>query len=159
MAIRSTWNLRQLKGLNLAGSGASDQAIRGVGSCIELRSLDLSATRVSDRGAEILVSGAIRVGQRLLNLCLRSCKVTNEALVRLASLKGLLVLDLYGTAVTVEGAAFLKEALPDCRIFVNKDKGGGPKLWRVPCWWDFFLIAVSDPKSATSCAPCFGGSR
>jgi len=77
------------------------------------------------------VSEALRTGQKLSFLTLRSCRITDKALVRLASLRSLTFIDLYGTEVTPEGASFLKKSLPECRIFVGRDKGGGPRLWSV----------------------------
>jgi len=129
--VQAIWTMANLKAVDLGQCSIGDKALEGVGSCVSLQSLTVPNSQISDRGVEVVVTEALRTGQRLTSLSLRSCRITDKSLVRLASLKGLVLLDLYWTEVTPEGAAFLKKSLPDCRILVGRDKGGGPKLWGV----------------------------
>jgi len=128
---QAIWRMANIKEVNLGECEIGDTALEGVGSCSSLRSLTVPDTRISDRGVEVIVTEGLRAGQQLTALSLRSCRITDKSVVRLASLKGLMLLDLYSTEVTAEGAAFLKKSLHGCRIFVGRDKGGGPKLWQV----------------------------
>lgn len=129
--VQALWKVANLVGVNLGDCHISDKALSGLGFCFALHSLALPNTRVSDNGVEIIVTEVLRANQQLKSLVLRSCDISDKALVRLASLKQLALLDLYATEVTAKGAAFLKKSLPGCRIFVGRDKGGGPGLWQV----------------------------
>jgi Leucine Rich repeat len=126
--VRALWEMRSLQGINLDGTAIGDDALDSLGCCSHLRRLKLSDTRVSDTGVEVIVTEALEHSMRLSSLSLRSCRITNQALVRLASLTTLVLLDLFGTDVTAQGAAFLKSALPKCTILVGRDRGGGPEL-------------------------------
>jgi len=128
---QAVWRFVGLKALNLGKCPITDRALEGVGCSSVLMSLSVPDTAISDEGVEILVTEALRTGQKLSFLTLRACRITDKALVRLASLKSLTFIDLYSTEVTPEGASFLKKSLPECRIFVGQDKGGGPRLWQV----------------------------
>jgi hypothetical protein len=128
---QAIWRFSGIKAVNLGMCPITDRALEGIGGSSALNSLSVPDTRISDEGVEILVGEALRTDQRLRLLVLRSCRVTDKALVRLASLRNLIFIDLYGTEVTPEGASFLKKSLPECRIFVGRDKGGGPRLWNV----------------------------
>jgi hypothetical protein len=129
--VQALWKMATLRGVELGQCQIGDKALEGVGSCLSLRSLKLPETRISDQGVEVIVNESQRTGQHLTSLSFRSCRITDKSLVRLASIGGLLLLDLYWTEITPEGAAFLKRSLPGCRIFVGRDKGGGPNLWKV----------------------------
>jgi len=129
--VRGLWEMETLKDVKLGQCPIGDEALGNVGSCLSLRSLKVPETRISDRGVEVVVNESLRTGQRLTGLSLRSCRITDMSLVRLASLKDLVLLDLYSIEVTPEGAAFLKRSLPECRIFMGRDKGGGPNLSQV----------------------------
>jgi hypothetical protein len=129
--VQAIWRFAGIKGVNLGMCPITDKALEGVGCSSALISLSIPDTTISDEGVEILVTEALRTGQKLSFLTLRSCRITDKAMVRLASLRNLKFIDLYSTQVTPEGAAFLKKALPECRIFVGRDKGGGPRLWNV----------------------------
>jgi hypothetical protein len=128
---QAIWRFAGLKAVNLGKCPITDRALAGVGCSSALASLSVPDTMMSDEGVEILVAEVLRTGQELSFLTLRSCRITDKALVRLASLKSLTFIDLYRTEVTPEGASFLKKSLPECRIFVGRDKGGGPELWQV----------------------------
>jgi hypothetical protein len=125
------WCFAGIKAADLGMCPITDHALEDIGRSFALASLSVPDTKVSDEGVEVLVSEALRTGQKLSFLTLRSCRITDKALVRLASLRSLTFIDLYGTEVTPEGASFLKKSLPECRIFVGRDKGGGPRLWSV----------------------------
>ena len=129
--VQAIWRSFRIKAIDLAMCPITDHALEGIGQSSVLGALAVPKTKVSDEGVEVLVVEALRSGQKLSFLTLRSCRITDKALVRLASLKSLMFLDLYDTEVTPEGASFIKSALPDCRIFVGRDKGGGPRLWSV----------------------------
>ncbi len=129
--VQAIWRMASLKAVDLSQCPIGDKALEGIGSCLSLRSLTVPDTQISDRGVEVVVTEALRTGQQFTSLSLRSCRITDKSVVRLASLKGLVLLDLYWTEITPEGAAFLKKSLPECRIFVGRDKGGGPKFLQV----------------------------
>jgi hypothetical protein len=128
---QAIWELPGVKAIDLGMCPITNHALEGIGQSSVLGSLSVPDTGVSDEGVEILVAEALRTGQMLRFLTLRSCRITDKALVRLASLTSLTFIDLYGTEVTTQGASFLKKSLPECRVFVGQDKGGGPRLWRV----------------------------
>jgi hypothetical protein len=129
--VQFIWKMSHLEGLNLSGTQIGNTALVKLGCCSFLRRLKLSCTRISDHGVAVIVEEALQHGRKLNSLSLRSCRVTDEALVRLASLTSLTLLDLFDTEVTAEGAAFLKGVLPKCSILAGRDRGGGPELWRV----------------------------
>lgn len=128
---QAIWRLPGIKTVDLGMCPIADHALEGIGESSVLGSLSVPDTKVSNEGVEILVAEALRTGLKLSFLTLRSCPITDQALVRLASLRSLMFIDLYGTEVTPEGASFLKKSLPESRIFVGRDKGGGPRLWSV----------------------------
>lgn len=123
---KMTW----LKGLNLSKCPIDDTSMTALGACLSLRSLDVSDTQISNQGVEIVVAEVLRTGQQLNSLVLRSCPVGDQALVRLASLRTLTLLDVFDTGVTEQGLSFLKESLPNCRVLVEPKKGGGLRLWQ-----------------------------
>jgi hypothetical protein len=135
--VQAIWRSASLRVVDFGKCPIGDRALEDVGCCSALKTLKVPDTRISDRGVEIIVAEALGAGQQLNSLTLRSCRITDMSLVRLASLRSLTFIDLYGTEVTAEGAFFLKGSLPECRIFAGREKGGGPKLWH-----------VEDPESA-----------
>jgi hypothetical protein len=129
--VQAIWRFASLRIVDFGKCAIGDEALEGVGRCSALNSLKVSDTRISDKGVEVIVTEALRNVQQLSSLTLRSCRITDKALVRLASLRSLTFIDLFCTEVTAQGAKFLKESLPECRIFAGSDKGGGQKLWQV----------------------------
>ena len=127
--VQAIWRCSSLRALNVGRCPITDAALKGIGYSRSLVSLSVPDTGISDGGIEVLVAEALRVGQKLQSLTLRSCRVTDRALVHLASLRSLTLIDLYGTEVTPEGASYLKKSLPECRIFVDRDKRGDS--WKV----------------------------
>jgi hypothetical protein len=128
--VRGIWRIATLRGANLHGNQIGDKALEGIGHCSGLQSLDLNDTLVSDKGIEIVVAEALRSGQKISSLSLRSCRTTDKALVCLTALENLAVVTLWDTAVTPKGVAFFKRSLPNCIIFIEREKGGGPELWQ-----------------------------
>jgi Leucine-rich repeat (LRR) protein len=126
--VRGIWRIPTLRGVNLRGNKISDKALEQIGDCSGIQSLHLDDSLVSDKGIEIVVESALRSGQQISGLSLRSCRITDKALVRLTALKGLRLVTLWDTDVTPDGASFLKGLLPNCIIFIEREKGGGPRL-------------------------------
>jgi Leucine-rich repeat (LRR) protein len=131
VGVQALWKMATPRGIELGQCPIGDTTLEDIGRCCSLRSLMVPDTRISDNGVEMVVSEILRAGRDLTTLSLRSCRITDKSLVRLASLKDLRILDLFGTEVTEEGAAFLKKLLLRCMMFVGRNKGGGPKFWRV----------------------------
>ncbi len=123
---QAIWRLPGLKAVDLGMCPITDQALEDIGRSSVLDSLSVPDTRVSDKGVEVLVAEALRTGQKLSFLTLRSCRITDKGLVRLASLRSLMFVDLYGTEVTPEGASFLKRSLPVTR---HPRMGAAQQLW------------------------------
>jgi hypothetical protein len=124
--VRGIWQFATLRGVNLRGNRISDNALEGIGVCSSLQSLHLDETLVSDSGIEIVVAEALRSGQKISALSLRSCRITDKALVRLAALEHLALVTLWDTDVTSEGVAFFKKFLPKCLIFIEREKAPRP---------------------------------
>jgi hypothetical protein len=122
--------LRSLYTERIRGCRLGDAALRGIGACSELQSLNLDETLVSDNGIEFLVAEGLRSNLKISSLGLRDGGITDKALVNLAAWKQLGLATFWGSKVTPEGVAFFKSVLPDCIIFVEREKGGGPKLWQ-----------------------------
>ena len=119
--VEALWRMTSLTTLDLSVCEIGDKAFEGIGLCSNLHSLKISKTKISDEGVEIIVTETLRSGQKLTQLSLRSCRITDKALVSLASLDGLSQLDLYGTDVTGAGVAFLKSTLPRCLVLGGRD--------------------------------------
>ena len=128
--VQDIWRVRNLQSVNLRGCRLGDAALRGIGACRELQSLHLDETLVSDEGIEFLVAEGLRSNLKISSLGLRDGGITDKALVNLAAWKQLGLATFWGSKVTPEGVAFFKSVLPDCIIFVEREKGGGPKLWQ-----------------------------
>jgi hypothetical protein len=126
--VRGIWKIATLHGVNLRGNKIGDEALEKIGDCSGIQSLHLDDTLVSDRGIEIVVASALRSGQQISCLSLRSCRITDKALVRLTALKDLRLVTLWDTNVTSDGVAFLKRLLPSCIIFIEREKGGSRGL-------------------------------
>ena len=127
--VQNIWRVRNLKSVNLRGCKLGDAALRGIGSCSELQSLHLDETLVSDKGIEFLVAEGLRNNLKISSLGLRDCGITDKSLMSPTAWKQLGLATFWGSKVTPEGVAFFKSVLPGCIIFVEREKGGGPKLW------------------------------
>jgi hypothetical protein len=102
--------LTQLEMLYLYGTRVTDAGLKHVAQLRALRRLDLGGTRVSDEGLVHL-----RGLSELEELALARARLSDAGLAHLESLR-LRRLELVRTAVTAEGVARLKEALPWCEI-------------------------------------------
>lgn len=120
--VQAMWAMGQLKRVNLSKSQITNSAFVGMRRCQSLEALDVSGSRISDKGIELIVEETLKSVSPLRTLALRSCPVTDECIVRLTSLKNLTLMDLHGTDVTSQGIAFLKKSLPSCRVLVETGK-------------------------------------
>jgi hypothetical protein len=105
-----------LEKINEKGSGLiSDVGLRKVAAHPELKQLKqlfLKDTKITNKGLFHLVQL-----KQLEFLSLAGCKkISNEGLKALYGCKNLKVLRLKGAAVSAEGIAKLRKALPNCRI-------------------------------------------
>jgi hypothetical protein len=104
-------SLPQLQTLVLYNTPITNAGLAHLRGLNQLRTLDLRETRISDAGLEQLAALA-----RLSVLCVDSPEITDAGVEKLGVLKSLSSLDIRGTWVTENGAANLKQALPDCKI-------------------------------------------
>ena len=114
--FRAVWGIPTLNRVSLSKTSVDNRVLDGIGACSLLSGLRLDETAVSDDGVGTLVREVLRGGLSLRVLGLRSCPITDRALVYLSSLRSLGVLDLHGTAVTQQGVSFLREVLASCRV-------------------------------------------
>jgi len=121
-SIPILWKLPNLTDVNLGGSQIGDTSFTGLGSCTTIRSIKIPKTRISDRGVETIATEALQNDLHIESLVLRSCRITDRALVRIASLRTLRLIDLTDTEVSKDGAEFMRTALPECRIFIDREK-------------------------------------
>ncbi len=128
-------NLKQLKGLNLRGTGAFDTDVASIKHLTQLEWINLSDTRIADDGLEQLKElpqlkalfldrawvhddglAHLKGLTKLESLSLGGTRVTDVGLANLTALKQLRSLDLSSTKVTNAGVADLQKALPHCQI-------------------------------------------
>lgn len=127
--VQYLWRIRNLKSVNLRGCKIGDAALKGMGACSGLQSLHLDETLVSDKGIDLMVTEGTQNNVRISSLSLRHCEITDKSLVRLTAWKQLRLITFWGSKVTPEGIAFFRGVLPDCVVFVEREKRGEPKLW------------------------------
>lgn len=132
--LRQSPAMPRLRGIQLAGSTATDADMAWLAKCRQLESIDLSDTRVGDEGIRhlrtlprlrILTLSGTRVtdeGCRRLatfpgleELSLASRNISDAGVLELAALKKLRVLRISATA-SAETFAQLQQALPECEI-------------------------------------------
>jgi hypothetical protein len=107
---------KTLRALDLSlTKGLSDGLISAIGDLATLQTLDLSAT--STRDVHLKKIANLR---ELRSLRLMGTRVTDACLTDLARLRSLRELDLGDTELTDEGLAWLRGALPDCKIAHDK---------------------------------------
>jgi WD40 repeat protein/serine/threonine protein kinase/Leucine-rich repeat (LRR) protein len=104
-------NLSRLKQLHLGGNGITDDGLVHLAGLRRLEELMINEPNVTDGGMVHL-----KDLRSLRRLELYDTAVSDAGLEHLTGLTRLESLDLTGTFVTAEGAAKLKEALPDCKI-------------------------------------------
>lgn len=110
-------DLRKLRRLAVMGNRISDVGIQVLVRLPNLESLDLSNTDVSDDGMHTIAQLT-----QLSWLELWGTTVTDQGLLQLKSLKSLKRLTI-GPHVTKEGAAQLRQALPDCEVLRLNESG------------------------------------
>jgi hypothetical protein len=103
--------LDRLKEVSFYEVPLGDEGLRHLAALPNLEKLELTYTQVSDVGTTHLAALL-----HLRTLSLSGTEVTDKGLPNLATLKWLEDLHV-GPHVTEDGAARLKEALPNCRIF------------------------------------------
>ena len=108
--------VQNLRWLNLRGTKITDAGLVSVGQCGLLTRLHLEKTAIGDAGLEHL-----KPLQQLEYLNLYGTAVTDAGLVHLAELKALKKVYLWQTQVTPEGAAKLREALPECEVVLGTE--------------------------------------
>ena len=122
-AVQLLWSFPKLTTLILASSDVGDRAWRGMAECHSLCSIQLPNTHITDVGIETIVNQSELGSLPLRTLVLRNCQITDKSVVRLSSVESLRLLDLWGTAVTANGVAFMKENKPGCTVIVERLKG------------------------------------
>lgn len=110
--------LTRLEYLGLWHTPITDDACRHLATLVGLRELTLRETAIGDAALEHL-----RGLHDLSRLDLQKTRVTDAGLEHLAGLAGLRELDLTSTQVTPAGVKKLREALPDCSIGSDFDRG------------------------------------
>jgi internalin A len=90
----------------------TDAGLESIATLTELRELRLGGTSVSASGL-----GKLKGLEKLERLSLQGCKrIADDAAGVLSSFSRLRVLDLKDTAITEQGAAEIRKALPECQI-------------------------------------------
>jgi Leucine-rich repeat (LRR) protein len=114
-----------LEELGLHGTQVSDTGLKHLAALENLKVLNLNDTNVGDEGLAHL-SGLTGLEQ----LRLQSTQVSDAGLRHLASLKNLKLIWLSGSLVTANGAAELRQSLPDVDIVNTEivDTSGQPLL-------------------------------
>lgn len=110
--------LRRLRLVDLSDTAVGDAGLACLANLPNLDVLDLSRTLVTDKCLP-----TIRSLPFLRLLCLKGTAITDNGLGilgELSSLKRLERIDIAGTAVSKEGAAWLKERLPDVTIIFSE---------------------------------------
>jgi len=103
---------RNLRWLSLARADIGDESLSALESLYHLHSIDVSSTRISDVGIEILSQ---HIGLRELGL--NSTAITSAALdVVAANLVNLESLSIKDTQVTAQSIQNLRQALPRCQV-------------------------------------------
>ncbi len=102
----------RLVGLDVSGSDISDRGLHELASTrTRLRLLDLSFTRVSDKGLKAVASQS-----ELRHISLINCRVTDSGITSLTRLTQLREIYLTKTSVSSQAAEQLRRRLPTCRI-------------------------------------------
>ncbi len=116
-ALAPLAELRQLTDLDLSATPVTDAGLAELAKLDQLARLDLSRTAVT--GAEAAVLSKVAA---LAELSLNGAAVTDAAIEPLAQLTGLKRLGLIATQVTEQGAAALRQRLPQARIASDFDE-------------------------------------
>jgi Leucine-rich repeat (LRR) protein len=109
-------NLKKLHYLGLRGNRISDRGAIILQDFTSLKSLHLGSTAVTDAAIDSLIKLT-----DLEALWLHDCAITDVGLRKLAKFKSLKKLYIQRTKTTAAEVEFLREALPECRIFWEAD--------------------------------------
>lgn len=134
-AVKRLSGLTSLRSLRLRETQLSDEGAQRLARFQHLEHLDLSGTRITDSGVEWLAriaglktlrldrtqvsdSGLDRLAEmaNLQKLDLNGTRVTDAGLQKLAAMGQLEVLAVVNTEVTADGAAMIREKLPECQV-------------------------------------------
>ena len=109
---------RDVTGVELADTPATDADLEHVRKLAKLKWLSLDGTQMTDAGLECL-AGLTRLEQ----LSLVRTRITDAGLEHLQRLTQLQELHLYGTHISSGSAGLkaLKQALPDCQILCDRN--------------------------------------
>ncbi len=102
---------RNVHSLDLSKSDIDNQALRALSKMSDLRSLNLSETKITDDGVAVLAEH-----RNLQSLDLSKTAVTAAALPALVKLSHLSQLDLRGTQVTEEAVRELRRQMPYAEV-------------------------------------------
>ena len=105
-----------LEELELTDTNITDQGLGSVVPLPNLRRLWLDGTQVTSAGLANLTTC-----NKLEQLVLSGTKVDDNALPHLRGLPSLRVLDLRSTSVTQTGVNDIRSALPNCKVFYEKE--------------------------------------
>ncbi len=100
-----------IREIDFGWSPLSDEGMTHLARNKMLRVLNLSGTKVTDKG----IASLTHLDQ-LVGLSLSYMDITDASLAHLAQLKSLKHIDLYETPVSDEGVCSLQRALPGCEI-------------------------------------------
>lgn len=110
--LKSLIKSAKLTGLDISGSKISDRGLSELASQrSRLRLLDLSFTQASDEGLK-----AVAALSELRHLSLIGCRITDRGAESVARLSRLHEVYLAKTAVSAQATEQLRRALPKCRI-------------------------------------------
>ena len=110
--------MRSLEDLNVYRSGLVEHKSCNVfRSFPNLKTLNAGSNAITNAGLEVFFKGH----RTLETLNLGNQKgITDQGLINLIGLKTLRVLNLYHTSCSAQGAAALKQKLPECKIVTNE---------------------------------------
>ena len=106
--------LKNLKRLDLAGTGVTDALAEQIGKYEQLTRLDLSGTKVSDQLLSQLANQ-----KHLEKLFLHGTRVTDGGVSSLSQVRTLKQLDVGQTQVTQSAADQLKQSIPGLEVYVS----------------------------------------
>lgn len=115
-------NMAQLSWLDLRQTQVTDAGLKHLSGLTRMRLLCLYGIPMTDAGIAPLTKLS-----NLEQLTLNQTQVTDAGLLRLAKLPKLHELNIRGTRVTERGIQQVQQALPDCKIDLNKSPRYGDK--------------------------------
>jgi hypothetical protein len=132
-------SLRNLRGLDLAGSSLANAGLQHVSGVMSLELLNLGGTNIGDDGIRHLTACP-----RLTSLYLCNTSLSDACVPYLASLKHLKWISVRGTRITPSGIAQLREQSPALWIVSDHDRNSWSRPFHdSPC-------GSSESRSLTS---------